>query len=165
MKERNTTLELAKGILIILVVLGHAIQYSGNGNWEDSQLFFDDIVFRAIYSFHTKIIYAVLVLTAIFTMFLYILWDNDTKRESTHCWASARLACSAIYIYTAELMLNFHTRAHNVTNFASQQLGPVSFSDSGCSSKNRPWINSVPSFIWCRLIFLFRQGYIVAKFP
>ena len=52
MKERNTTLDLAKGILIILVVLGHAIQYSGNGNWEDSQLFFDDIVFRAIYSFH-----------------------------------------------------------------------------------------------------------------
>ena len=32
MKERNTTLDLAKGILIILVVLGHAIQYSGNGN-------------------------------------------------------------------------------------------------------------------------------------
>ena len=52
MKERNTTLDLAKGILIIFVVLGHAIQYSGNGNWEDSQLFFDDIVFRAIYSFH-----------------------------------------------------------------------------------------------------------------
>ena len=25
MKERNTTLDLAKGILIILVVLGHAI--------------------------------------------------------------------------------------------------------------------------------------------
>ena len=38
MKERNTTLDLAQGILIILVVLGHAIQYSGNGNWEDSQL-------------------------------------------------------------------------------------------------------------------------------
>lgn len=36
MKERNTTLDLAKGILIILVVLGHAIQYSGNDNWEDS---------------------------------------------------------------------------------------------------------------------------------
>ena len=57
MKERNTTLDLAKGILIILVVLGHAIQYSGNGNWEDSQLFFDDIVFRAIYSFHMPLFY------------------------------------------------------------------------------------------------------------
>lgn len=35
----------------------------------------------------------------------------------------------------------------DLTNFATQQLGPVSLSDSGCSSKNRPVINSVPSFI------------------
>ena len=52
MSKRDTTLDLAKGFLIILVVLGHSIQYSLGYNWLTSQKFFDDVVFKTIYSFH-----------------------------------------------------------------------------------------------------------------
>lgn len=52
MNNRDSTLDLAKGILIILVVLGHSIQYSFGQEWLSSLLFFDDVVFKTIYSFH-----------------------------------------------------------------------------------------------------------------
>lgn len=51
-KERDLTLDLAKGILIILVVLGHAIQYSYGIEYSQSELYFGNPVFRFIYSFH-----------------------------------------------------------------------------------------------------------------
>lgn len=51
-KDRDLTLDLAKGILIILVVLGHAVQYSYGIEYSQSDLYFDNPVFRIIYSFH-----------------------------------------------------------------------------------------------------------------
>ena len=52
MNNRNITLDLAKGLLITLVVFGHAIQYSWGPEYTLSRDFFLNIVFRAIYSFH-----------------------------------------------------------------------------------------------------------------
>lgn len=51
-KSRDLTLDLAKGILIILVVLGHAIQYSYGIEYSQSELYFENPVFRMIYCFH-----------------------------------------------------------------------------------------------------------------
>ncbi len=45
-KKRNQTLDLIKGFAILLVVLGHAIQFN------DLENFNSNIVFRIIYSFH-----------------------------------------------------------------------------------------------------------------
>lgn len=50
--KRDLTLDFAKGLLIMLVVLGHGIQYSFGPEWLSSQQFFDDVVFKTIYSFH-----------------------------------------------------------------------------------------------------------------
>lgn len=43
--KRSTSVDLLKGYAIILVVLGHALQYNINN-------FDNNIVFRIIYSFH-----------------------------------------------------------------------------------------------------------------
>ncbi|MCM1108493.1 MAG: acyltransferase family protein [Clostridium sp.] len=51
-RHRNQTLDITKGVLILLVVYGHAIQYSLGPLWLDSLGFFEDPVFRTIYSFH-----------------------------------------------------------------------------------------------------------------
>ncbi len=51
-KDRDQTLDIAKGLLIVFVVLGHAIQYSFGAEYTDSRLFFDNIVFKSIYTFH-----------------------------------------------------------------------------------------------------------------
>lgn len=50
--NRDTTLDLAKGFAILLVVLGHAIQFSFGPEYADSGDYYDDIVFKTIYSFH-----------------------------------------------------------------------------------------------------------------
>lgn len=95
MKERNTTLDLTKGILIVLVVLGHAIQYSGNGNWEDSQLFFDDIIFRSIYSFHMPL----------FMMVSGYLFYNSNKKDFKPLMAS-KLRAIGIPMLVFTLIIN-----------------------------------------------------------
>lgn len=50
--ERNKTIDFVKGLLIILVVLGHGLQFDFGTRYKDAELFFDDYLFRAIYTFH-----------------------------------------------------------------------------------------------------------------
>ena len=71
MKKRETTLDLAKGFLIIFVVLGHSIQYSFGNNWLESLFFFDEVVFKTIYSFHMPL----------FMMISGYLFYNSNKKN------------------------------------------------------------------------------------
>lgn len=50
--DRNQYFDLVKGIAIILVVFGHCIQYGSGDPYLSGEYFFDNIVFKAIYSFH-----------------------------------------------------------------------------------------------------------------
>lgn len=50
--NRDKNLDLYKGVLIILVILGHAIQFGFGPQYRFSELFYDDFMFRAIYTFH-----------------------------------------------------------------------------------------------------------------
>lgn len=52
MSNRNQVLDIAKGLLIILVVFGHSIQYGFGGAYCDTEQFYDNILFRCIYTFH-----------------------------------------------------------------------------------------------------------------
>ena len=51
-KQRNMFIDFVKGILIFLVVLGHAIQFGNGKSYSDNGLFFDNPLFKFIYSFH-----------------------------------------------------------------------------------------------------------------
>lgn len=73
MNKRDFTLDMAKGILIILVVMGHSIQYSFGSSWLMSERFFDDTVFKAIYSFHMPL----------FMMISGYLFFNSNKKAFT----------------------------------------------------------------------------------
>lgn len=58
-KERDLYFDFLKGVLILLVLLGHAIQY-GNGNTYFSQeQYWDNYLMKAIYSFHMPLFSAV----------------------------------------------------------------------------------------------------------
>lgn len=52
MKKRNGYIDFLKGIAIILVVFGHNIQYGSGSNYLQNEFFFDNIIFKFIYSFH-----------------------------------------------------------------------------------------------------------------
>lgn len=49
---RNISLDIAKGVLILLVVIGHGFQYAFGSNYGQSGLFFINPIYRAIYMFH-----------------------------------------------------------------------------------------------------------------
>lgn len=49
---RNRTIDTMKGLLILLVVLGHSVQYGFGNYYEKQLLFYDNYLFRAIYAFH-----------------------------------------------------------------------------------------------------------------
>lgn len=50
--NRSVALDVAKGILIILVVVGHGLQYAFGTIYANSGIYFNNLLYRAIYSFH-----------------------------------------------------------------------------------------------------------------
>lgn len=50
--ERNNYIDIIKGIAIILVVIGHCIQFGSGRSYLDSEVFFNNPLFKFIYSFH-----------------------------------------------------------------------------------------------------------------
>ena len=51
-KQRNYKIDYIKGILITLVVFGHSIQYGSGLTFFSEECYFDDTLFKIIYSFH-----------------------------------------------------------------------------------------------------------------
>ncbi len=56
---RNLLVDVLKGILILLVLGGHAIQYGSGAEFLSTQRFYDNLAFRFIYSFHMPLFMAV----------------------------------------------------------------------------------------------------------
>lgn len=52
LKSRDYTIDNIKGILIILVIVGHSIQYASGMDYLRNDLFYDNPLFLLIYSFH-----------------------------------------------------------------------------------------------------------------
>ncbi len=51
-KQRSAYLDVVKGFAIVLVTLGHCVQYGNGRDFVQSMAFFDDPLFKLIYSFH-----------------------------------------------------------------------------------------------------------------
>ena len=51
-RKRSTYLDLIKAFAIVLVVLGHCIQYGSGYEYFESEAFYGNVIFKGIYSFH-----------------------------------------------------------------------------------------------------------------
>ena len=49
---RNPVIDIAKGIAILLVLVGHAIQFASGDSYQQAGLFYDNLLFKVIYMFH-----------------------------------------------------------------------------------------------------------------
>lgn len=58
-KPRNELIDFLKGFLISLVVLGHCIQYGSGEDYLAKGLFYDNFLFKLIYSFHMPFFMAI----------------------------------------------------------------------------------------------------------
>jgi fucose 4-O-acetylase-like acetyltransferase len=70
--ERNNYIDIIKGIAIILVVIGHCIQFGSGRSYLDSEVFFNDPLFKFIYSFHMPL----------FMLVSGYLFANTIKRDT-----------------------------------------------------------------------------------
>ena len=52
MYKRNNYLDIAKGIAALLMVWGHCIQFGNGSIFLQQQCYYDDVIYRSIYSFH-----------------------------------------------------------------------------------------------------------------
>ena len=79
-KDRNEYLDVVKGIAIILMIFAHCI-VSGNGDFfSKKELFWDDILFKIIYSFHMPLFALVSGYLYYFTLEKYSLKNILIKK-------------------------------------------------------------------------------------
>ena len=55
MEKRNEFLDILKGVAIILVIIGHCIQYGSGSNYFSQEMYYSNGLFKFIYSFHMPI--------------------------------------------------------------------------------------------------------------
>ena len=72
-KNRNITLDIAKAIAIILVVVGHCIQYGSGNDYIVNEYYFGNFIFKFIYSFHMPLF---MIISG------YLFCDSIKKYES-----------------------------------------------------------------------------------
>ena len=83
MAVRDYELDFAKAILIILVIIGHSLQYSYGNDYLSSGHYFNNHLYRLIYSFHMPL----------FMMISGYLFSTSNKRSLIQLW---RLKLQAI---------------------------------------------------------------------
>lgn len=71
-EKRNLYIDTIKGVAIILVVIGHCIQFGSGADILESGFFFKDTLFKFIYSFHMPL----------FMLVSGYLYANTTKRNT-----------------------------------------------------------------------------------
>ena len=104
MKKRNAYLDLLKAINILLVILGHCIQY-GSGSDYSQGTFFENPVFKFIYSFHMPMF--MLVSGYLFSCSLDCSrWDKLLLRKARQllipllCWSALLLGIDCCRVLT-----------------------------------------------------------------
>lgn len=92
--KRNEFLDILKGIAIILVVVGHCIQYGSGHNYMTNSLYFSDFVFKLIYSFHMPL----------FMLISGYLFYYSVKKNSFKYNLINRLKTTIVPIFTYTLI-------------------------------------------------------------
>ena len=83
MSQRIVSLDLIKGIAILLVIIAHCIQFGSGQEYLRNELFFDNSIFKFIYSYHMPLFMIVSGYLSYFTLFrnpfLIVLKSRFTK--------------------------------------------------------------------------------------
>ena len=73
-KLRNNVLDFAKGIAIILVIIGHCVQFGSGNEYCSNEFYLTNFLFKFIYSFHMP-----LFMLISGYLFLYSIKKYSTK--------------------------------------------------------------------------------------
>lgn len=158
--KRNNFLDFIKGIAIILVVLGHSIQYGNGAYYFRNSLFYENVLFKVIYSFHMP------VFMMISGYLFYYTMQNHSNKEVL----LSRITRFLIPIFSWNgLFLIFHFATHFIHHniilhdFISVNL-KTEMSNYFRSSFQTIWF--LWAILWCSLIVmisnrLFKDSIII----
>jgi len=82
-KQRNVLLDILKGITIILVVLGHSIQFGSGSNYLQYSAFYKNELFKLIYSFHMPLFMLISGFLFYYTVNNHTWTENIKSRFTT----------------------------------------------------------------------------------
>ncbi len=83
LETRNLYIDEVRGIAVILMIIGHCIQYGSGNSFLKQQLYFENWAFRAIYSFHMPLFALIAG---------YFLASSLQKRDSCKVFKSRMLS-------------------------------------------------------------------------
>ena len=110
-RERNSYLDIVKGFAIICVVFGHCIQSGSGDNFVNQALYFDDLAFKVIYSFHMPL----------FMLISGFLFGYSVVRQSWTGIISSRMKTLIIPILLWSLVPFTYSIIEPINN--SQEIG------------------------------------------
>lgn len=83
MNKRNQIIDAGKGIAMFLTVYGHSIQNGSGADYLTNGTFFDNLVFRLIYSFHMPLFIALSGYLFAYSIKKYSFIENLKKKTTT----------------------------------------------------------------------------------
>ena len=83
MKQRSGIIDLAKGVLILLVLLGHSIQYASGKECLSAGTFYGNWAFKLIYGFHMPCFMAISGYLFYFAVESKSVWEILVKKIRT----------------------------------------------------------------------------------
>jgi len=145
---RNNFLDLIKGIAIVLVVFGHSIQVGNGGEWFKNNLYYENVLFKVIYSFHMP------VFMMISGYLFYYTMQNHSDKEILLSRITRLLI--PIFIWNG-LFLIFHFIVHfihhDIIHHDLVEINlTVGLTNYLCSSFQTTWF--LWAILWCSLIVL-----------
>ena len=111
MCKRNNSLDIAKGLAVLLMIWGHCIQFGNGSDFLQQQGYYDDVIYRSIYSFHMPL----------FAVIGGYLLSCSLKKRTTKSVLSSRLKNLAIPIISWSLVSVF------IVVFVLNMITPDSF--------------------------------------
>ena len=106
MNRRSEYLDFCKGILIILVVAGHMIQVGSGASYVQHESFYDNIIYKIIYSFHMPFFMAI-------SGFLYYF---TTTKYSGYCIFLKKIKSIFVPIVSWSIVCSLIKYAQNLTS-------------------------------------------------
>lgn len=95
MKERSRYIDISKGVAICLVIIGHTIQMASGNEYRVKEMFYDNLLFKFIYSFHMPL----------FMLVSGFLFYNTVSRYSIRKVAILRVKSTLIPIWSWTLLV------------------------------------------------------------
>ena len=144
--KRNESLDILKGVLVLLVVWGHAIQFGFSKEYVENYKCFEDIIFKLIYSFHMPLFMAIsgyLFYYSIKKGFLQIVRNKVSGILIPYIFYCTLLAIISFSTWKNDYTLLLNTYANGFWFLTSVMMNMLIVGAVICSVKRALWQNII----------------------